>query len=827
MTTPHSTSPADSMGGGGVAFGAPGIEPRWTSSAKSGIGTATDGRSRVWFAVSHGIVDEVYYPRVDQANTRDMGLLVTEAAGEDGGELFSEEKRHTRSVVHLLEPGVPGYRLVNTCVHNRYRVVKTVLTDPERDVLVQHVRFEPLAGTVDTFRVFVLLAPHIANQGGGNDGWAADYKGIPMLFARGGDTVLALACAPQWRVMSCGYAGASDGWQQVRAHGHLATPFREAPNGNIALTGEVDLAACPSPDPRTAGTTGGVEFVVALAFGRTAAEAGQNARMTLASPFATIERKFVAGWRRFHARASDSPPAITGELDLLSTSSAIIAAHEDKRAPGGIIASLSIPWGDSKGDHEMGGYHLVWPRDLVEAAGALLAAGHAARARRSLRYLSSTQEADGHWPQNMWLDGTPYWSGVQMDETAFPILLADMLRRLGKLDGLNAWPMIRRAGAYIVRSGPVTAQDRWEEDGGYAPFTLAVEVAALLAAADFADISGEATAAAYFRETADAWNEAIERWTYVTGTALARSVGVDGYYARIAPGDWADAADPGVGYVPIKNRPPAEGRARYDALVSPDALALVRFGLRDALDPRVVNTIRVIDAVARRETKTGPIWYRYNGDGYGEHDDGSAFDGTGAGRGWPLLAGERAHYELAAERPEVARQLLEVMRSQASDGGMLPEQVWDADDIPERELFNGRPSGAAMPLVWAHAEYVKLSRSLRDGSVFDMPPQPVDRYVRRGQRAAVALWTLHHKTRAMPAYRSLRIQTAARALIHWSPDEWRTEADVTTRDTGLGVWAAELDTASLTPGTRVRFTLYWPDENRWQGEDYEVLIDAE
>ena len=466
----------------------------------------------------------------------------------------------------------------------------------------------------------------------------------------------------------------------------------------------------------------------------------------------------------------------------------------------------------------------MWPRDLVEAAGALLAAGHTADARRTLRYLISTQEPDGRWPQNMWPDGTPYWNGVQMDETAFPILLADALRRAGELVGLDPWPMVRRAAAYLVRFGPVTQQDRWEEDGGYSPFTLATQVAALLAAADFATIAGETTVAAYLRETADAWNEGIERWTYVTGTALAREVGVDGYYARIAPPDAADAASPEAGYVPIKNRPVPEIRARYDTLVSPDALALVRFGLRGASDPRVINTIRVIDAVVRRETRTGPTWYRYNGDGYGEHEDGSPFDGTGVGRGWPLLAGERGHYELAAGRPEVAWRLLEVMRAQASDGGMLPEQVWDEPDVPERELVNGRPTGGAMPLIWAHAEYVKLVRSLLDGRVFDTPPQPAERYARDAQPAAVVLWSPYNKTRIVPVGRVLRVQTPVRALVHWSADDWRTVTDTPSRDAGLGVWATDLHSTALAPGSIVRFTLYWPDEDRWQGEDYEARV---
>src|SRR6185503_7976886 len=231
-------------GSAGPAPGGPGLEPRWTSSAKSGVGTAFDGRSLVWFTISHGIVDEVYYPRVDQANTRDLGLLITEAAPSgDAPPFFSEEKRDTTSVVHLLAPGVPGYRLVNTCTGRRYRVEKTVITDPERDVLLQRIRFEPLIGALASYRVYALLAPHIGNQGFGNDGWAGEYKGVPMLFARRGDVALALACSATWRSRACGYVGVNDGWRQLRAHGRIVNAYTEARAGNIALTGEVDLAA--------------------------------------------------------------------------------------------------------------------------------------------------------------------------------------------------------------------------------------------------------------------------------------------------------------------------------------------------------------------------------------------------------------------------------------------------------------------------------------------------------------------------------------------------------------------------------------------------------
>jgi glucoamylase len=260
--------------------------------------------------------------------------------------------------------------------------------------------------------------------------------------------------------------------------------------------------------------------------------------------------------------------------------------------------------------------------------------------------------------------------------------------------------------------------------------------------------------------------------------------------------------------------------------VSPDALALVRFGLRAPDDPRIRNTIRVIDALLRTETATGPVWHRYNEDGYGEHEDGAPFDGTGIGRGWPLLTGERAHYELAAGNVAAARELLRVMRAQASPGGFLPEQVWDAPDIPDRELANGRPSGSAMPLVWAHAEYVKLVRSLADGRVFDTPPQPGRRYLDERHASRLAVWRFNHKLRTMPRGRTLRVEVGAPAIVHWSADGWASVTDTATVDAGLGAHCADLPTGHLAAGAVIRFTFQWPEAGRWEGTDFEVTIGA-
>jgi glucoamylase len=770
----------------------------------------------VWFTVSHGILNEVYYPRVDQANTRDFGLLVT-----SGSDFFSEEKRDTTSKVEMIAPGVPGYRVINSCRRGRYRVNKTIVTDPQRHVVLQRVAFEALHGNRSDYRIYGLLAPHLGNQGAGNSGWSGDYKGVPMMFAQRNGCALALASSTNFLATSCGYVGVNDGWLQIKTHKRLIDCYSEARDGNIALTIELDLERCDG------------QFVLALAFGPNPAEAGQNARAALLRHFDVVCDEFINGWTRFHKksrgiRVGDDvarDPGDENATDEYRLSVAVLRVHEDKVHPGGMIASLSIPWGNTKGDHDLGGYHVVWPRDLVESAGALLAAGHADAARHALHYLMVTQESDGHWPQNMWLDGVQYWTSNQLDETGLPILLADHLRRRKALGVLPPWPMVRRAASYIARNGPVTTEDRWEEDGGYSVFTLAVVIAALLAAADFADAEGEPRAANYLRETADVWNDSIERWTYVTNTAIARSSQVDGYYVRIAPRnvDDGDTSQPQV--VSIRNQPPSVQPMSYKDLISPDALALVRLGLRSATDPRIVSTVRIIDDVLRTETPTGPTWHRYNNDGYGEHEDGSAFDGTGVGRGWPLLAGERGHYELAAGHADEARRLLGVMRRQTSPGGLIPEQIWDADDIPERELFAGCPSGSAMPLVWAHAEYVKLARSLDDGRVFDMPPQTVKRYVERNTKSPFATWRFNNKSRAIPHGKKLRIETAAESLVHWTSDGWQTTHDVSSLDTTIGMWVADVATDLLPGGSKVQFTVYWPNSRRWEGADFSVSID--
>ncbi|MGB6265007.1 MAG: hypothetical protein WBF56_04625, partial [Candidatus Acidiferrales bacterium] len=241
-------------------------------------------------------------------------------------------------------------------------------------------------------------------------------------------------------------------------------------------------------------------------------------------------------------------------------------------------------------------------------------------------------------------------------------------------------------------------------------------------------------------------------------------------------------------------------------------------------DPRILDTVKVIDATLKMEVSTGPVWHRYTMDGYGETSDGGPFESAGIGRGWPLLAGERAHYELALGNPSEAKRLVEVIAKQTSPGGLIPEQVWDAADIPERELFNGHPSGSGMPLMWAHAEYVKLLRSLRDGKVFDTPPQTVQRYQTQKTNSCCTTWRFNHMEPRLVQGTSLRIELLAPARVHWSADGWKTSADAQTADSGLGLHYVHLPTNALPVGGKVSFTFLWTEVNKWEGTNWDVAV---
>jgi glucoamylase len=777
------------------APGAPGIPPTWCSSAKEMVGCAL-GPSRLWFTLGGGIINEVYYPRVDSPQIRDLGFII---ADDDG--FWIELKRMDNHMLQLAAPGTPAVRIVHR--HDRFEFTLRIVPDPQRDVLLLDFHLE---GDLN-LRPYALLAPHLGGTGCDNRAEVDEYRGRRVLLAEKDPFGLALAAVDQyqndaWGRASAGYVGFSDGWQDFNHNGRMAWQYRHAGPGNVALLGAL---------PRKAS--------LALGFASSKESAATLAISALLQPFDQAWHQQISDWESWHAQCDhtntviqDIPPSLHEEYYI---SAMVLRAHQDKIYPGAMVASLSIPWGNTR--DERGGYHLVWPRDLVECAGALLALGAENEARDILRYLIATQRGDGHWYQNQWLGGKPYWHGVQLDEVGFPVLLAMRLAAHGALKGIEIANMVRRALGFIARNGPAAQQDRWEEDAGINTFTLSVCIAALVAGAPLV----KPEARDFLLALADYWNSRIEDWTVAYDSTLARQMNVSGYYVRMAPPIRETNTRALLDVVPIKNRlhDPSLSAAEQ---VGVDFLQLVRFGLRRADDPLIVDSVKVVDALIKANTPSGPGWYRYNGDGYGEHMDGAAFDGAGQGRPWPLLTGERGHYALLAGEDVVP--YLETMVEMSGSGGMIPEQIWDSTAIPGRDLYPGRPNGSAMPLAWAHAEFIKLLASRQLGYPFDRPEAAWKRY--RGMRPVpeYAFWLPQAPIRQIYRGTSLFIALYYPGLIHWGTDGWQFPADIPTTDSGLGLHFARILTNSLVCGQKLDFTYQNLDSGIWAECVYSITV---
>jgi glucoamylase len=788
-----------------VAFGAPGIEPRWSHSNKDGVGTAYSADSRLWFTLWRGTVTEVYYPRIDRPQLRDLEFLVT-----DGRTFFHEEKRHLSPSIERPDPPALGYRVTGHDPQGRYRIEKSIVGDPHLPCLLLRTRVDQIRPELaDTLRLYALIAPHLEVGGWGNSATVVKVLGRSILVAEKGSVALAVGATIPFSRASVGYVGESDGWTDVSRHLGMTFDFDRAPDGNVAMIGEIPLR-----EP--------AEFTLGVAFGDSVSSAVTTLFQSLGTPFAVHRQRFVEQWARTATRAERLAGHSHDGGRLYGMSHSILLAHEDKLFPGAFIASLSIPWGAARSDDDRGGYHLVWTRDAVRSATALLAAGSIETARRALIYLATRQRPDGGFPQNFWIDGTPYWQGVQLDEVALPILLA---RRLHEADGLAEFdpvPMIFRGARFLIEKGPVTEQDRWEEVGGYSPSTLAASVAALTAVARFAADRGDRSTAEFVQRYADYLEAHIEPWTVTDAGTLVP--GIPRHYVRIRPSRVDDPSpDLGsdLGTVELPNLPPGSPRTfPASEVVDAGFLDLVRYGLRRPDDPLVVDSLRVVDRVLRVETPYGPVWRRYNHDGYGQRSDGGPYAGWGVGRAWPLLTGERGHYELAAGRDAAA--YVRTMERLADGTGLLSEQVWDEPDRPDLHLKLGRPTEAAMPLAWAHSEYMTLLRSVADGVVFDRVPAVAERYLAPGRsRPTLEVWKFNHQTTRIPPEATLRVIADRPFRLHVSEDGWSSTADHDSVHTRLGLEYVDLPPLDRA-GRAWRFTFFWPAESRWEGRDFVV-----
>jgi glucoamylase len=805
----------------GEAFGAPGLEPHWTSSVKDAIGTAYSASSRLWFTCSHGILNEIYHPTIDKPQVRDMEFLVT-----DGETFVHEEKRDLLSTFEYIDPEAQGVRYVNSDPDGRYALTKEIICDPHHSVLLTHVRLEGDKDLLPKLKVYALLAPHLDGGGAGNSARALDVAGYRVLLAWKGAWSLAMGATCGFARVSCGFVGASDGWKDLKTHKRMEWEFGSATDGNVAVMGELNLECARNLG---GGNGNAREFTVAIGVGDTQHTSLQKTVSALVMPYEQHRARFIEQWHRaanpewLAARACDGGK-------LMRASHNVLLSHEDKKYTGAFVASASIPWGQSKGDDDLGGYHLVWTRDMVQTAGAMIACGRAETARRALVYLACTQEPDGGFAQNFWVDGRPYWSGVQLDEVAFPIILAWRLWKADGLGEMDIYPFVERAAGFLAAHAPITHQERWEENAGYSPSTLAAVIVGLTCAAEIIRERNSDGLAAFYEEYAD-WIEGhLEDWTVTNDGVLHPDV--TRHYMRVRPPEAGEAyacESCGKETIRLNNRPPGT-RYEFEAreIIDGGFLELVRYGVRRADDPLIVDSLKVVDRVLKRDLPQGPCWLRYNWDGYGDRADGGPFLGWGQGRPWPLLTGERAHYELAAGH-DIAP-LIRTYEKFATPGQMLPEQVWDEPSRPGQGLRLGAPGGSAVPLVWAHAEYLKLLRSARDGKVFDRVDPVYERYCepegRKRLRRNLEIYTRRRPIQKVTAGDALRILDADRFEVVWSIDGWKSTHRTASQERGTAGFSADVAIPVTAQAGELSWTIQWTEKGRWLGYNVQVKIDA-
>jgi glucoamylase len=683
-----------------LAPGAPGSDAHWPSAAKNGFGTANTLASKVWFTLNNGVMTEVYYPRLDVPNVQSLQLLIVSADGKR----VETEADDTAHRVEVLDPQALLFRQINTAKSGAYTVTKTYVTDTQRSSILIDVSFRWNLANLFEGAVYVYYDPSLNNSGMHDSAWAEGN----WLVSADADKASALTSSNGFEEVTNGYLGSSDGLTQLVRDGRLTT-FVRASDGNVVQVARLPLAPL-FPDHPAA------RFTLVLSFGRNAGEAKGKGDATVIKGFAVARAEYERGW---HAYARTLPRVGRKHQAQFNMAAMVLKALEDKTYRGAMIASPSIPWGGGPNANEptISGYHAVWSRDLYQVATAFMAMGDRASANRALDYLFKVQQkTDGSFPQNSWVDGRPIGGGLQMDQVAFPLLLAYQLRRTDRTTWLRH---VKPAADFILRKGPYTGQDRWEEKSGYSPATIAAEIAGLVCAARIASSHDDTSSASAYLTTADEWAQRIERWTATRGRQ-----GDGRYYLRITENDNPD--DGAKIEINSSNRI-ADERAILDA----GFLELVRLGIKGADDQLIVESLALIDQLIKVETANGTAWYRYNHDAYGERPDGGNYDGrTGVGRLWTLLTGERGEYDVARGDLAAARKRLDAMMVFANDGLMLPEQVWDRNESPQPGLRFGEGTGSATPLAWSMAQFIRLAISIQQGRNTETPTLVSSRYLK-------------------------------------------------------------------------------------------------
>ncbi|MFL5731926.1 MAG: glucan 1,4-alpha-glucosidase, partial [Chloroflexia bacterium] len=684
---------------GAAPPGWPGDSAFWTTGNKQGLGTSTTPDSKVWYTLANGVLSEVYYPRGDTADVRSLEFAVT-----DGTSFVDRESDDTTHEMRLTDPRSLTYEQTNKAKSGRYRITKTYVTDPVRSTLLIQVAFEPLQP--GPYQLFMLYDPALGNSSLHDTASRRGSGTGVALLAADGPIAGALVSSSGFLHTSSGFVGTSDGWTDLKADRHLDWSYDTAADGNVLQVAEILL------DPSGKAAT----FTLALGFAGSTADAEAATRASLAQPFSAHLTAYQSGWHDYLASLTPAPAALKDRLAVqYDVAVMTIKAHEDKSFPGAFIASLTLPWGfNVKADDGGGGYHFVWARDLYHQVTAMLAAGDRTAADRAVTWLFTHQQLlDGTFPQNSKVNGTPDQTNVQLDETAFPIVLA---WQLGRTDDPTWQGVIKAADALVLR-GPSTPQERWEETDGYSPSTLAAEIAGLVAAGDLARSRGDTARAALWTGVADAWQRSTEKWMFTT-------TGPEGdghYYVRID-----NNGDPNDGSA--RDYANGAGFHKENSILDAGFLELVRMGVKAPNDKYVADSLPETDASLAVDTPSGRVWHRYTLDGYGEKPTGGPweFNTITMGRPWPILSGERGEYEVANGRDGLP--FLRTMANTANDGYMIPEQVWDRPDPTTYGYQLGKATGSASPLAWAMAQYIRLARAIELGHPPETPEVVARRY---------------------------------------------------------------------------------------------------
>ncbi|HEX6728375.1 MAG TPA: glycoside hydrolase family 15 protein [Pyrinomonadaceae bacterium] len=686
---------------GRLAPGGPGGDAHWPSARKDGFGTAHNLHSKVWFTLGEGILTEVYYPTLDTPNVQSLQLIVITPEGR-----VETEKDDTLHSIELADQGRSlSYRQVNKARTDEYTIYKTYVTDPVRNVLVIDVSFRAWRTDSSRYKLYVYYDPSLRNSGMHDSAWS----NAGALLSSEKEISSALISKPAFVEVNTGYLSQSDFLTQLRG-GKTPEHYDRATDGNVVQVGR--------PSSPSIVFSNWIRFSLALGFGKTHEEALKEASASLDKGFERARREYESEWYSYLAALPRVDPSYQTQFNLAAM---MLTALEDKTYRGGMIASPSIPWGGGPNANAPGvsGYHAVWSRDLYQVATAFLAIGDRAAANRALDYLFKVQQkADGGIPQNSWVDGRPLGGGLQMDQVALPLVLAYQLERHDQ----DTWlKHVKRAADFIVTHGPTTEQERWEEEKGYSPSTIAAEIAGLICAAHTARRNGDINSATRYERVADLWAKNVNKWTATT----TGKHGDGKYYLRITENENPDDG----ARIEINS-----GGGTFDEREIVDAgfLELVRLGIKPANDPLVLKSLTVVDQILMARTNAGDGWYRYNQDAYGEQNDGGPYNArTGRGRLWTFLTGERGQYELALGRKALARRRLQTMLRFANEGGMLPEQVWDR---PVRAgIVSGSGTGSATPLAWSLAQFIRLAVSLQRGYNVDTPRIVADHYLRKGR----------------------------------------------------------------------------------------------